>query len=388
MDPFRIQIAESQLEDLRRRLQTTRLPGSIFRADSKDGTSLSLVKRLVSRWADGFDWRTHEARLNNLPHYLTEIDGTHIHYVHLRGKGPSPAPLILTHGWPGCFVEFERILPLLTDPAAHGGDAADAFDVIIPSLPGYGFSASPVTEGVSSRQIADLWHALMQKLGYDRFYAQGGDIGAGVSIWLGVLYPESLLGVHLNYVSATFRPPLGPDLPPVTAEESAFLERMREFFAEDGAYAAIQGTRPQTLAFALSDSPVGLVAWIAEKFASWTDHDGNFDDAVPLDCLLTIVSIYWFGNTLDSSLRLYKENRLQPVSLGDFPRSEVPFAISCFPKELPMPPRSWVSRALNVQRWTEMQRGGHFAALEQPALLAEDIRAAFRPLRNGVGGMA
>ena len=381
MKVFEIHVDEGEVEDLRRRLQSARLPGSILQTGSDDGAGRPLVERLVERWSDGFDWREQEARLNALPQFTTEIEGIRIHYIHLRGRGTDPVPLVMTHGWPGSFVEFEQILPLLTDPAAQGGDDRDAFDVVIPSLPGYGFSAAPIAEGVSSRQIADLWHRLMQSLGYDRYFAQGGDIGAGVSTWLAVQYPEALRGVHLNYVSSSFLPPLGDDRPPITPEEQAFLHRARKFAAEEGAYAAIQSTKPQTLAFALSDSPTGLAAWMGEKFASWTDHDGDLETVLPLDRLLTILSIYWFGNTLDASLRLYKENRLQPLDLGPFAPVPVPFAVALFPKELPVPPRSWVERALNVVRWTVMPRGGHFAALEQPELLAEDVRAAFRPLR-------
>lgn len=221
----------------------------------------------------------------------------------------------------------------------------------------------------------------MQRLGYDRFCAQGGDIGAGVSSWLGALYPESLIGLHLNYIPASLRPPLGPGLAPVTESEQAFLDRVARFAASEGAYALLQGTKPQTLAYALTDSPVGLAAWIVEKFLSWTDCDGDLEAVIPLDVLLTDISVYWFGNTIDASLRLYKENRLQPLVFAPGARVDVPLAVAVFPKELPMPPRSWVERVFRVDRWTEMPRGGHFAALEQPEFLAEDIRAFFRPMR-------
>jgi pimeloyl-ACP methyl ester carboxylesterase len=383
MRPFKIHISDDQINDLQRRLRGARLPGAIFRGGAEDGISLPFMHRLLDYWSDEFDWRAQERRLNRLPQFTATVDGQEIHFIHVRGKRPAARPLILTHGWPGCFTEFEELIPRLTDPAAFGGDEADAFDVVVPSLPGFGFSAAPTELGTSSRRVADLWHRLMQQLGYVRYFAQGGDIGAGVSTWLAALYPNNVLGVHLNYISAAFRPPMGLDLPPMTEEERAFFDRLATFAAEEGAYSALQSTKPQTLAFALADSPVGLAAWIAEKFISWTDHDGDLERVVPLDRLLTIISIYWFGNSLDASLRIYKENRLNPIALADFPSVEVPFSVAHFPKELPIPPRSWVERGLRVVRWTEMPRGGHFAALEQPELLAKDIRAAFEPGSRG-----
>jgi pimeloyl-ACP methyl ester carboxylesterase len=384
MRPFKIDIAPNQLAQLARQLKIARLPATIFQSGSEDGVSLPLMRRLVNYWRDGFDWRAQEDRLNAMPHFMADIQGLHIHYLHRRGVGPSPFPLILTHGWPGSFIEFEAVADRLADPARHGGDPASAFDVIVPSLPGFGFSSAPDAAGTSSRRIAELWHELMQRLGYREYFAQGGDIGAGVSTWLAALYPEHVLGVHLNYMSAGFRPPLGPDQPPVSPEETAFLERVAEFSAAEGAYSALHATKPQTLAFALTDSPVGLAAWISEKFESWVDHDGDLEAVVPLDTLLTNICIYWFGNSIDASLRLYKENRFQPLALDGLLPCNVPFSIAHFPKELPIPPRSRIERALKVERWTDMPRGGHFAALEQPRLLAEDITASFRPWRDRI----
>lgn len=377
--PYSIRVADEALVDLRRRLEMTRWPGSLDDESWSDGASLSFVQRLSRYWLHSFDWRAQEERLNRLPQYMTMIDGLDIHFVHQRGTGPSPMPLILTHGWPGSFVEMERILPLLTDPGAHGGDPADSFHVVVPSLPGYGFSPAPSRPGVSSRAIAEIWHRLMAGLGYSRFAAQGGDIGAGVSMWLARLLPDSLVGAHVNYVSGSFGPSLGPELPPVTA----FLSRAASFAAEEGAYAALQATKPQTLAFALTDSPVGLASWIVEKFRSWSDCDGDVERIFPLDMLLTDISLYWFADSLNASLRLYKENRLSPLAFEPRERVRPPLGVALFPRELPMPPRSWVERIFNVTRWTQMPAGGHFAALEQPELLAQDIRAFFRPLRQG-----
>ncbi|TMV04565.1 epoxide hydrolase family protein [Brucella haematophila] len=384
MHPFKIKIPDEQIDDLKHRLRYARLPGAIFQEGSEDGIPLPFIRKLKDHWLENFDWREQEARLNRLPQFQTLIQDCTIHFVHAKGVGPSPAPIVLTHGWPGSFVEFEKLISHLTDPASHGADPSDAFDVVVPSLPGFGFSAAPVAPGTSSRRVAALWQELMLSLGYQKYFAQGGDIGAGVSTWLAALYPQSVTGVHLNYISASFRPPTGPDFPPVSAEENAFFERVSKFAAEEGAYSALQATKPQTLSYALADSPIGLAAWISEKFESWSDHTGDLETVVSIDELLTNICIYWFGNSIDASLRIYKENRNQPLILDEFLPCEVPFAIAHFPKELPIPPQSWIERALRVERWTEMPRGGHFAALEQPQALAEDIRAAFRPWRSRI----
>jgi pimeloyl-ACP methyl ester carboxylesterase len=379
--PFTPHVPEDALNDLKRRLRSTRWPASLDEESWDDGASLFFMKRLMDYWMDRFDWREQERRLSQLPHAMATIDASDIHFIHQRGRGPCPLPLIITHGWPGSFIEMEQLLPLLTDPAAHGGDEVDAFHVVVPSLPGYGFSPAPRAAGVSSQQIAQLWHGLMSELGYPQFAGQGGDIGAGVSMWLARQFPSSLVGIHLNYIPGNYRPFVA-DAQFLSSEEKDFLTRAAQWSATEGAYAAVHSTKPQTLAFSLSDSPIGLAAWIVEKIRSWSDSDGDIERVLSLDTVLTDVSLYWFGNTLEASLRLYKENRLNPLNFADAERVNVPFGFAHFPRELPTPPRSWLERVFDVRRWTTMPRGGHFAALEQPQLLAEEIRAFFRPLRQ------
>lgn len=379
--PYQISIAEEAIQDLRRRLEMTRWPKSIDVGSWEDGAALSFMERLAEYWLHQFDWREQEARLNHLPNWMMSVDGYNIHFVHQTGVGPSPLPIILTHGWPGSFIEMEHLVPLLSDPGAHGADPADAFHVVVPSLPGYGFSTGPANSGTSSKQIAILWHGLMAELGYDRYAAQGGDIGAGVSMWLARLFPSAIAGIHLNYIPGSFRPPLGLRASDITVAEQSFLDSISTWTSVEGAYAALQSTKPQTLAFSLTDSPVGLAAWIAEKFRTWSDCGGKIESVITMDALLTDISLYWFSDSLAASLRLYKENRNRPLTFGEGERVVPPLGMALFPRELPAPPRSWVERVFDVRRWTSMPAGGHFAAIEQPQLLAAEIREYFRPLR-------
>lgn len=380
--PFTIDVPEVALDDLRHRLRAVRWPCSIDEDSWDDGASLAFMRRLAEYWLNQFDWRMQERRLNRLPHFMTMIDEQDVHFVHQRGVGPAPMPIIITHGWPGSFVEMERLIPLLADPGAQGGDPADAFHVIVPSLPGYGFSPAPTKSGVGSREIAVLWLKLMAGLGYDQFAAQGGDIGAGVSTWLARLFPGNVQGIHLNFVPGSYRPSLGPDALPITADEQAFVDHVAQWSAHEGAYAAIQGTKPQTLAFSLADSPIGLAAWVTEKFRSWSDCDADLESVISLDDVLTDICLYWFGDGMTGSLRLYKENLRRPLAFETNERIKPPLGIAVFPREIAMPPRSWVERVFDVRRWTNMPAGGHFAALEKPELLAAEIRAFFRPLRS------
>jgi len=379
---FTIDIPNAAIDDLHRRLRDTRWPAALDDDSWADGTSLRFMQRLVNYWQTGFDWRAREEQLNRLPQYMATVDGAEVHFSHQPGTGPAPLPLIMTHGWPGSFIEMEHVLPLLTDPGAHGGDPADAFHLVVPSLPGFGFSPAPTQPGTHSRRVAELWHSLMATLGYTRFGTQGGDIGAGVSMWLARCFPDDVIGVHLNYIPGSYRPALGDGLPPITAEEQDFLNRSATWAADEGAYAALHATKPQTLAYALTDSPAGLAAWIVEKFRAWSDCDGDLESAISMDALLTDISLYWFGNQLSGSLRMYKENRLVPLTFASGERVRPALGVALFPRELPTPPRSWMERVFNVQCWSPMPKGGHFAALEQPERLVEDIRAFFRPLRG------
>jgi len=380
--PFRIAVPDEAIADLAARLDRVRWPAPHDAASWEAGASLAFMQRLVERWRTGFDWRAHEAEMNRLPQFMTKVDGVQIHFVHQRGVGPSPMPLILTHGWPGSFVELERVIPLLADPGAYGGDPRDAFDVVVPSLPGYGFSPAPQQEGLNSEGIARLWRGLMAQLGYARFAAQGGDIGAGVSTWLARRFPDDVIGLHLNYIPGGYRPSMGHGADALTGAEQRFFDRAAAWSAEEGAYAALQSTRPQTLAFALTDSPAGLAAWLVEKFRAWSDCDGDVERVFPLEELIRNIAIYWFSGSLHASLGLYRANRANPLVFAPGERVTPPLAMALFPRELPTPPRSWVERVFDVQRWTPMPLGGHFAAAEQPELLTQDIRAFFRPLRD------
>jgi len=381
IEPFSIAISDEALQDLRQRLGATRWAPGVEGNGWSEGTDSTTLHRLVQYWQRDFDWRAQEARLNTLPQFMAHMPGQRIHFLHQRGQGPAPLPLVLTHGWPGSFVEMEAILPLLTDPASHGGDAADAFHVVVPSLPGYGFSPAPASKGTGPSEIAGLWAQLMTALGYDTFGAQGGDWGASVSTWLAYRYPVRVKGLHLNFLPGSYRPPLGPDQAPVSSEEQRFLDQASAWSQMHGAYGQIQGTRPQTLAVGLNDSPAGLAAWILEKFQAWSDCQGDVEQAFGLDALLTNIALYWFTGSIGASFRLYLESRRKPLHFSPGQRVLPPLGVARFPAELPMPPRSWVERCYNVQHWTHMHRGGHFAAMECPHALAEDIRAFFRPLR-------
>jgi pimeloyl-ACP methyl ester carboxylesterase len=384
IEPFAIHVPDAALEDLRERLARTRLPSETAAFGWSGGVSLEFLGDLVEHWRTRFDWRAWEARINALPGFLAEAGGLSIHVVHVRGKGPAPFPLVVTHGWPGSFLEMLEILPRLADPASHGGDAADAFDVVVPSLPGYGFSGKPRAGGVDVPRIAQMWAELMEGLGYARYGCQGGDWGAGVSTRLAMAHPERVAGIHLNYIPGSYRPHVGPGDRPLSAAEEAFLEERDRWIEEDGAYGHLQGTRPQTLAYGLNDSPAGLAAWIVEKFREWSDCGGDVLRRFDRDDLLANVTLYWLTETIASSARLYLEARRSPLHLAPGERVLPPCGVARFPLEAPSPPREWVERGYHVVRWTEMPRGGHFAAMEEPDLLAEDVRAFFRPLRSTV----
>jgi len=380
ISPFRIAVPDAELADLRERLARTRFPAEMPGSGWGYGTDVGYMRELVAYWRDRFDWRAQEAAFNRLPQFRAKVGGLGIHLVHVRGKGPKPLPLVITHGWPGSVFEFTKILGPLTDPAAHGGDPADAFDVVCPSMPGYGFSDPAVEPGMDPEKIAALWVELMHGLGYRRFGAQGGDWGSMVTTYLGFRHPESVLGIHLNMVVAF---PPNPANPLEGAEESdmAGLMETAQFLKEETGYQQIQGTKPQTLSFGLTDSPAGLAAWIVEKFRTWSDCGGDVERRFTKDELLTNVMFYWATASANSSCRLYCES----MRAGKFPpqgfRVDVPTGCAIFPREIIRPPRAWAEKLYDVRRWTRFPAGGHFAAMEEPASLVEDVRAFFRPLR-------
>ena len=379
--PFTIAVENSVLDDLRQRLADTRWPDEIPNTGWDYGSNLTYIKELVDYWRTDFDWRAQEAKLNAFNHFKSEVDGLDIHFIHEKGKGPNPIPLIITHGWPSCFFEMTKIIPLLSDPASYGGDAADSFDVVAPALPGFGFSDHAQDRGMEIQRVAGMWNKLMsQNLGYPKFGAQGGDIGSGVTARLGFAHSDTLYGIHLTSITRP-TPYLGPGSKPVTDAEQALITQRDKWFQDEGGYNHIQGTKPQTLAYGLNDSPVGLAAWIVEKYRTWSDCGGDVEKSYTKDELLTIVTIYWVTQTISSSTRMYFENQKHLWTMERDQKVPTPAGMAMFPQEISKPPREWGERSYHVRRWTEMASGGHFAALEEPQLLAEEVRAFFRDFR-------
>ncbi|MCS5655923.1 MAG: epoxide hydrolase [Dehalococcoidia bacterium] len=379
--PFTIAVEDNVLEDLQQRLADTRWPDEIPNTGWDYGSNLAYLKELVEHWRTKFDWRAQEAKLNAFSHFKSEVDGLDIHFIHEKGKGPNPIPLVITHGWPSCFFEMTKIIPLLADPASHGGDAADSFDVVAPSLPGFGFSDHAQDRGMEVQRVAGMWNKLMtENLGYPKFAAQGGDIGSGVTARLGYAHADTLYGIHLTSITRP-TPYLGPGSRPVTDAEQALIAQRDKWFADEGGYNHIQGTKPQTLAYGLNDSPVGLAAWIVEKYRTWSDCGGDVEKSYTKDELLTIVTIYWVTQTISSSTRMYFENQKNLWAMEKDQKVPAPAGMAMFPQEISKPPREWGERSYDVRRWTEMHSGGHFAALEEPQLLAEEVRAFFRDFR-------
>ena len=375
VEPFEIHVDDAVLDDLRQRLGATRFPDQLEGTGWEYGMPVETLRDLVTYWRDSYDWRVHEARLNELPQFRTRIDGQSIHFVHAPSPHPDALPLLLVHGWPGSVVEFLDVIPRLTDPEVHGGSAADAFHVIAPSLPGYGFSEPTRTPGWDPWRVARAFLELVRRLGYARYGVQGGDWGSQVVTRMGALDVEGCAGVHLNMAVV--------DAPkeqlPLTAEEQADLAGMARFQREETGYAIEQWTKPQTVGVGLNDSPAGLLAWIVEKFRTWSDCDGDPLTVFTRDQLLTNVMTYWVTQTITSSARLYWE--LMHAQQGAPEYVAVPTGIARYPKEIFCFPRSWMERRYNVTHWTELPRGGHFAAMEQPALFVEDVRTFFRSVR-------
>ncbi len=372
--PFRIDIPQEDLDDLRARLARTRWPDQLPGVGWDYGIPLAVVQELAEYWRDGYDWRVHERRLNAFPQFTTTIDGQNVHFLHVRSAEPGALPLIMTHGWPGSIVEFMNVIGPLTDPGAHGGNPADAFHLVVPSIPGYGFSGPTRDRGWNAPRVARAWDELMGRIGYERYGAQGGDWGSAISRELGLIAPEHLIGVHLNMLIPQTR-----DEPAdLTDQEKARLEAARRFRSDGSGYFMIQATRPQTVAYALTDSPAGQLAWIAEKFNEWTD--GGLPEAVDRDQMLTNISVYWLTGTAGSSARLYFE-AAHSGSWGPPAVSTVPTGIAVFPREIAPAIRRFAEQSNTIVHWSEFDRGGHFAAMEEPDLLVGDVREFFRLFR-------
>jgi epoxide hydrolase len=385
MRPFRIEIPQADLDELNRRIAATRWPGELPGADWERGVPAEYLRELADYWRTRFDWRAAEQRLNQFPQFITEIDGVDVHFLHAVSPVPTAMPLILTHGWPGSFAEFTDVIRPLTDPASYGGDAADAFHVVVPSIPGYGFSGAPVRPGWDTERVGSAWAELMRRLGYNRYIAQGGDWGMPITLRLALADPAHVVGVHLNMFAAF------PPQDPAAFEKLSDADRKRleftQWFEQDGSgWRKLQSTRPHTLAYALTDSPVGQLAWIVEKFMEWSDSTKCPEDAVDRDLMLTIVTIYWLTATAGSSAQLYYESSHLDSEFirtwaGPWPLT-MPVGVASFPADAVRPVRSFAERLLpTLTQWKEFDRGGHFAAMEQPELFAGDLREFAARLR-------
>jgi len=378
VSPFTVQVPDQVLSDLRARIRNTRWPPGAPGREWEQGTDLEYLKGLLGYWADGFDWRAQERELNRFKHFRAEIDGVVIHFVHERARHGNGVPIILTHGWPSAFIELLPLVPLLSDPRAHGIDGP-AFDLVIPSLPGYGFSGRPAR--ANYRSVAALWHRLMGGLGYERYGAGGGDFGAGVTTLMALDEPRGMIGIHLSNLELS--PWMGEGSRPLSSAERAYLAQRQRWDESERGYSSIQSTKPQTLAYALNDSPAGLAAWILEKWRSWADTGGSLEGRFSRDFLLTLVTLYWVTETVTTSMRDYFDNRWHGISLGPNDFVRVPTGIANFMTQLIFegdPPREWAERLYDVRQWTPMPRGGHFAPAEEPERLARDLATFFAGL--------
>ena len=373
--PLTVAIPDAEIQDLQQRLARTRWPSRETVSDWTQGARLDNVRSLVESWQQTYDWRRFERELNRFPQFLTTIDGLDIHFLHVRSKNPQALPLLLTHGWPGSIVEFLALVEPLTDPVAFGGKLEDSFDVVIPSLPGFGFSGKPTDTGWTVARTAAAWAELMRRLGYERWAAQGGDWGAVVTTALGALQPAGLVGIHLNTQYAF--PARIPDT--LSPQERVAVDSLALYTGQLGGSNHLQATKPQTVGFALADSPVGQAAWIYEKFQSKTDNEGLAEDAISTDTMLDAISLYWFTNSAASSGRIYWENSSGTLA---GPKLTLPVAVTVFPRDIPRLPRSWIEDTYSqLIHYGEAEKGGHFAALEQPDILIGEIRTGLRGLR-------
>jgi pimeloyl-ACP methyl ester carboxylesterase len=366
--PFTASITDEILKNLKQRIQNTRWPDHLIDSGWQYGADPGYMKELAKYWVEKYNWHDTENEINALPSFLFDTENYSIHFIHIRGKGKKSIPLIITHGWPGSFLEMIKIIPLLTT------DTEFSFDVVIPSIPGYGFSSKPTQPGCNFWQIGELWHQLMTDLGYEKYMVQGGDMGAGIGTALGLKHPESVLGLHLNYIPGSYSPYLSEE-DKLSEEEREFLSSAQEWFRKEGSYGHQHRTKPLTLAYGLNDSPVGLCAWIVEKFMTWSDCNGKIESIFTKDELLSNITLYWVTETIHSSIRLYYENSKVPLQFSKNDFVHVPVGIARFQKEEPFPPRKYIERGYNVQHWSDFDKGGHFAAMEQPEKLADDIRA-------------
>jgi pimeloyl-ACP methyl ester carboxylesterase len=380
MEPFTLTVPDTSITDLRERLVRTRFPDQAPGEPWAYGTNVDYLRGLTEYWRTGFDWRTQEARLNGFPQYKAPLHDIDVHFLHVPGKGPNPCPLLLMHGWPGSVFEFIDLIPRLTDPARFGGDPADAFTVVAPSLPGYGLSFRPGQKRFGIEEIADSLADLMSEtLGYRRFAAQGGDWGGITASRMGYAHADKLIGIHVNLLAVRREPNMLSD---PTPEERNYLGELAHWLKEETGYQWIQGTRPQTLSFGLTDSPAGLAAWIIEKFRAWSDCGGDVESAFTRDALLANISLYWFTGAIGSSFFPYYFRMHRPWPIPEGGTIDVPTGYSEFPQEILRAPRSLATRTYtDIRRWTVMPRGGHFAAMEQPEALAGEVREFFRPLR-------
>ncbi|MGI9345883.1 MAG: epoxide hydrolase family protein [Gammaproteobacteria bacterium] len=378
--PFRIDIPQNQLDDLHQRLDSTRWPRQTQTAQDQwqAGVPVDYLRTIIKYWRHEFDWRAQEAQLNELPQYRCRVGDVDVHFVHQPSTHPAAIPLVMTHGWPGSFVEFQKLVGPLTQPERYGGDAADAFHLICPSIPGYTFSSAPESSGWNTQKIARTQLELIKILGYNSYGVQGGDWGSMISSSMARQDPDNCLGLHLNMVVA-MPPETANPMEGVTELEQKGLQAMQHWQTEGGGYFRIQATRPETLGFGLTDSPVGLAAWILEKFRDWSDCDGDISNTLDLDQVLTNISLYWFTGSITSAARLYYE---EEHSERDFSFISVPTGAALYPAEIFSPPKIWAEKMYNIQHWNRYQRGGHFAAMEVPDLLLEDVRTFFRPLRK------
>jgi pimeloyl-ACP methyl ester carboxylesterase len=370
---FKADISQQVLDDLKTRIKNTRWTDEIIGSGWNYGTNLSYMKELAEYWLSEFDWRKIENEINTYANYIADIDGYKIHFLHIKGQGRKSIPLILTHGWPGSFLEMMKLIPLLTT------DPELSFDLVIPSMMGYGFSQRLNVHGCNSRLMSELWYKLMKELGYEKFGAQGGDFGAGVSTMLALKYPRHVTGLHLNYIPGSYTPYVAEG-ETLTPEEIQFEKNANDWYLREGAYSHQHSTKALTLAYGLNDSPIGLCSWIVEKFYGWADCKGNIENVFTKDELLANVTLYWVTQTIHSSIRLYNENTQCRLHFSKDDFVKVPVGIAKFPLEEPFPPRKYIERGFNILHWSDMPAGGHFAAMEQPELLAKDITQFFREL--------